>query len=113
MIEQFAFIFYGVQLLHSLEELSTGFHKKWYLFKMPFWVFLTFEIFFNLFWGIVLFLQNFPFREGFLAFFIILMFANGAQHTIWWRFAKKYVPGLITAFVHIAVSLFLILKLLF
>lgn len=113
MIEQFAFILYGVQLLHSLEELFTEFHKKWYLFKMPFWVFFTFEISFNLFWGIVLFLQNFPFRESFLVFFIILMFANGVQHIIWWRFAKKYVPGLITAFVHIAVFLFLISKLLF
>lgn len=103
MVEQFAFIQYAVQLFHSLEELSTGFHKKWYLFRMPFWVFFTFEICFSLFWAAVLLIQIFPGRENLLAFFLLLMFANGIQHIVWWGWAKKYVPGLITAFVHAGV----------
>lgn len=103
MIEQSALILFGVQLLHSIEELSTGFHKKWYLFKMPFWVFLAFEILFTLFWAAVLFVQTFPYRENLLAFFILLMFANGVQHIVWWGWAKKYIPGLITAFIHVVI----------
>ncbi len=105
MIEQFALIIFGIQILHSIEELLTGFHKKWYLFKMPFKIFLSFEIFFSLFWGSVLFQKTFPYRENLLVFFTVLMFANGVQHIVWWGTVKKYVPGLITAFAHIAVFL--------
>ncbi|MDO8429274.1 MAG: HXXEE domain-containing protein [Candidatus Daviesbacteria bacterium] len=105
MIEQFAYIFFGIQLIHSVEELATGFHKKWYLFKMPFVTFFTFEICFSLFWAAVLFFQSFPFRENLLAFFIILMFANGVQHIVWWGFTKKYIPGLVTSLIHIIIFL--------
>ena len=94
-----------VQLFHSIEELSTGFHKKWYLFTMPFWVFLAFEIAFSLFWIVVLVNRTFPNRELFQTSFLVLMFANGIQHLVWWRAKKKYVPGLITAFLHIFVFL--------
>lgn len=100
-LEQFAIVIFIVQIFHSIEELSTGFHKKWYLFKMPFWVFLTFEICFTIFWAYVLLVPTFPHRLSFLSFFIALMLANGLQHIIWWRFAKKYVPGLITAPIHV------------
>ena len=105
VLEQFAFISFGVQLLHSLEELSTGFNKKWYLYKMPFRTFLAFEIFFSLFWGIVIFYKSFPARDGLLAFFMVLMFANGVQHLVWSGCVKKYVPGLVTAPIHIIIFL--------
>ncbi len=104
-LETFFVLSLFVQLIHSVEELSTGFHKKWYLFKMPFWVFLTFEILFALFWFAVLLIDTLPIRESLQKFFLFLMLANGVQHLIWWRFAKKYVPGLITAPLHIGVFL--------
>ena len=69
-----------IQCLHSLEELSTGFHRKWYLFSMPFSVFLTFEIAFLLFWMFVWLTPTLSYRESLMAFFNLLMFANGVQH---------------------------------
>jgi len=113
MLEQFFLISLFVQLAHSVEELTTGFHRRWYLFKMPFRVFLSFELFFSAFWIFVLLFSSFPNRENFQAFFLVLMFANGVQHLIWWGWEKKYVPGLITAFVHIAVFLIFYFKTVF
>lgn len=113
LINYFAPLIYFVQLAHSIEELSTGFHKRWYLFKMPFRVFLGFEIIFNIFWGTVLFYGPFPNREYLLAFFIALMFANGVQHLVWAGIVKKYVPGLITAPIHIVLFLLFYFKIIF
>jgi hypothetical protein len=103
-LELFFIVSLSVQLAHSVEELTTGFHKKWYLFKMPFWIFLSFELIFSLFWISVVLIETFPFRANFQEFFLVLMFANGIQHIIWSR-AKKYVPGLITGCLHILVFL--------
>lgn len=94
----------SIQLIHSIEELSTGFHKKWYLTKMPFWLFLVFELCFSTFWITVLLLPIFPYRSLLQAFFLLLMFANGIQHLVWWRCVKKYVPGLLTAPLFIIIS---------
>jgi hypothetical protein len=91
--------------MHSAEELSTGFHKQWYLFKMSFRTFLIFEIFFSSFFILILFSTAFPYRNLIQELFLVLMFANGVQHLVWWGALKKYVPGLITAFVHIGVFL--------
>ncbi|MFA9288412.1 MAG: HXXEE domain-containing protein [Weeksellaceae bacterium] len=104
-LEYFYTVTLIVQILHSLEELSTGFHKKWYLFHMPFWVFLLFEILFTALWISVLLFQAFPYREIFQASFMVLMFANGIQHLIWARIEKKYVPGLILAPMHVVIFL--------
>jgi hypothetical protein len=109
-LEAFATAIFIIQIAHSIEELSSGFHKKWYLFKMPFWVFLTFEICFTAFWAFVLFIPQFPNRSSLLYFFIALMFANGLQHIIWWCFVKKYVPGLITAPIHVLLPLVFYLR---
>jgi hypothetical protein len=103
MLERFYLLAVLVQLVHSVEELSTGFHKKWYLFKMPFKTFLLFECLFSLFWLLILFIPNFPNRIFLEEFFLVLMFANGIQHVVWCGVTKKYVPGLITAFGHILV----------
>lgn len=113
LIIYFATIMYVIQVLHSVEELSTGFHKKWFLFKMPFRTFLSFEIFHNLFWLLVLLLPTFPYRIQLLAFFIVLMFANGIEHVIWALSIKKYVPGLITAPIHIILFFIFYFQILF
>ena len=105
LLEQFFVVSLLVQIVHSIEELTTGFHKKWYLTPMPFWLFLTFEVVFTLFWIVVLLLPTFPYREALQAFFLVLMFANGVQHLVWAGSVKKYVPGLVTGIIHIVVFL--------
>lgn len=95
-LNTFFLVSFIVQVAHSIEELSTGFHKKWYLFKMPFSLFLLFEIAFTLFWLSVLLIPTFPIRNELQSFFLLLMFANGIQHIVWYGNVKKYVPGLFT-----------------
>lgn len=90
-----------IQLAHSIEELLTGFHKKWYLVKLPFSFFLVFEVIHNIFWFSVFRVGSFPARLQLMSFFLVLMFANGVQHVVWAGSVKKYVPGLITAVLHI------------
>ena len=104
-LESFYVLSLGTQIIHSIEELSTGFHKKWYLFKMPFWLFLLFEISFSSFWILVLFNKALPNRSLFQTFFLLLMLVNGIQHLVWWRNVKKYVPGLMTATPHIIIGI--------
>jgi len=104
---------YLVQLVHSFEELTKGFHRKWFLFKIPFKIFLGFEILHNIFWLFVLLLPTFPYRTQVLAFFILLMFANGVEHLIWAGSAKKYVPGLLTAPIHVILFLIFYFQTLF
>lgn len=105
MLESIAFSMLIIQFAHSVEELATGFHKKWYLFPMPFWVFLLFEVSHNLFWGVVILTDLIPYKTQLAAFFIALMFANGIQHVVWYGVKKKYVPGLVTAPLHILLFL--------
>lgn len=100
---QLARLMYVVQLFHSSEELLNNFHKKWFFKKLSFKFFLTFEIIHNIFWGLVLFIPTFPFRLQVLGLFILLMFANGIEHVVWYMWEKKYVPGLFTAFLHIII----------
>ncbi len=104
-LESFFALSLLVQISHAIEELSTGFHKKWYLVTMPFWVFLVFELLFEGFWIWVYLFQDFPNRAAFQSFFLALMFANGVQHLVWAGSVKKYVPGLLTAPLHIIVFL--------
>lgn len=102
-IELFATIMLVVQIVHSIEELLTGFYKKWFVFKMSFKFFLGFEIIHNLFWVFVLLNKQFPFRTSLLTFFIILMFAQSILHMFWMWNEKKYIPGLYTAILHIII----------
>lgn len=104
-LQQFFILSLLVQLAHSFEELSTGFHKKWYVLRMPFWAFFAFELSFTIFWIAVLLLPELPYKTDLQKFFLVLMFANGVQHIVWWGNTKKYVPGLITAPIHIIVFL--------
>lgn len=91
-----------IQLAHSIEELATGFHKQWYFRKLSFRFFLTFEVIHNLFWLVVFYFSSFPFRFNLISFFLVLMFANGVQHVVWADSVKRYVPGLVTAVLHIS-----------
>ena len=103
----------AVQIAHSIEELSTGFHRRWYLFKMSFRVFFLFEVAFLAFWLFVLFLNPSPTKTYLQASFLLLMFANGVQHLVWWGFVKKYVPGLIAAPVQWGISLVFFFSVIF
>lgn len=58
---------------------------------------MIFEIVFLGFWIMVFCLNNFPMRNQLMAFFNVLMFANGIWHFTWFGIEKKYVPGIITA----------------
>ncbi len=113
ILGQFFLLSLLVQLVHSVEELSTGFHKKWYVFKMPFWVFLLFEILFSGIFVFVYFTPELWYREAIQSFFLVLMFANGIQHLVWWGVVKKYVPGLITAPLHVGIFLAFYFKIIF
>jgi hypothetical protein len=62
MIEQFFFIMLGIQLIHSIEELTNDFHGKFPLVKMKFKTFLFFEILFFGFWTLVGVMQFFQYE---------------------------------------------------
>jgi hypothetical protein len=97
LIETCFTILLGFQVLHSIEELSMKFHERCPFFKMGFKTFLAFEILFLVFWVIVLLEKQFPARDYLMAGFLLLMFANGIWHIVWWGVEKRYVPGIITA----------------
>lgn len=113
MIEKFALYILILQFVHSIEELMMGFHKIWYLFSMPFWFFLLFEVAHNIFWSLVILTDLIPYKSQLSAFFIALMFANGVQHLVWFGWKKKYVPGLLTAPAHVILFLVFFFKVLF
>ncbi|MFA6274359.1 MAG: HXXEE domain-containing protein [Candidatus Paceibacterota bacterium] len=100
-LELFFAISLLIQLAHSCEELLTGFHRKWFFIKMSFLTFLLLDTVCSLFFVLVFIFPNFPYRIFLQYFFLLLMFANGVEHIVWWGSIKKYVPGLVTAFLHI------------
>lgn len=105
LVSTFFVLMFVVQIAHSIEELTTGFHKKWFFFKMSFRFFLTFEILFNLFWLSVLIFSQFPYKNYLMLIFIVLMFAQSLWHLAWWAMKKEYVPGLFTAIIHVILFL--------
>lgn len=96
-LELFFLVLLAIQFFHSIEELSTGFHRRFPLRKMKFTTFLCLEILFFGWWILIFWLKQFEYRDQLLAFFNLLMFANGLWHLVWWGIVKKYVPGLATA----------------
>lgn len=93
------------QLLHSQEEIWTGFHRRWFLFTMPRWVFIVFEILFSIPIIAYLLSPELPFANGYMQVFALLMFINGLEHIIWAMVERKYVPGLVTAPLFIVIFL--------
>lgn len=89
-----------IQIFHSSEEIITHFEKRWPLWKMKRITFVSFEILFSLlFLYVLLFAPSFQIE--FAKIFIMVMFANGIWHLFWAGSEKRYVPGLITAPLHI------------
>jgi hypothetical protein len=101
------FVLFGLaQLLHSQEEIWTGFHKRWFVFKMPIWVFITFEILFSIPIILYMAIPSLPFAEGYMKLFALLMLINGIEHLVWALVEKKYVPGLYTSPLFLVIFVF-------
>lgn len=89
-----------IQIFHSVEEIFTHFEKRWPLWKMKRITFISFEISFSLlFLYVLLFTPSFQIE--FAKIFLMIMFANGVWHLFWAGSEKRYVPGLITAQLHV------------
>lgn len=98
--EQYYIAFVILQLIHSQEEIHTGFHAKWPILKMTKRFFVTFEIIFSILIILPIFI-DFPFRTYWMYFFNLLMFGNGLHHFVWSEWGKKYVPGLVSGIIMI------------
>ena len=101
------FVLLGIiQLVHSQEEIWTGFHKRWFVFTMPRWVFITFEVLFSL--PIIAYISDshLPFTNVYMPAFALTMLINGIEHIVWGLVSKKYVPGLVTAPLFVIVFVF-------
>jgi hypothetical protein len=99
-------LFVITQLIHSQEEIHTGFYKKSQIFGMSKKLFITFEIVFSLFILLFVFFKEIPFNTIWKHVFILLMFANGIEHFLWFLKEKKYVPGVVTAFIALIMFIF-------
>lgn len=97
LFETFFLLFLVTQIFHSLEEVATGFHKRFPLFTMPLWLFIVFELLFQGFFWLVFSQDPFEMKVVLGHVFALLMFANGLWHIVWWGIEKRYVPGLLTA----------------
>ena len=98
------FVLLGLtQFAHSQEEIWTGFHRRWFVFTMPRWAFITFEILFSL--PIIAYIvkPGLPFAHWFMPLFALVMLVNGIGHIVWGLVKGGYVPGLMTAPLLIAV----------
>lgn len=93
----------AVQVIHSLEEIFTRFEKRWPLWRMNRVTFVSFEIFFTALFLSVFFIKP-AFGETFAKAFLLVMFANGIWHIFWAWSEKRYVPGLVTAPLHIIIA---------
>lgn len=96
-IYNFYVLFAITQLIHSQEEIWTGFHKKWFVFTMPRWLFIMFEVALSA--VIILYLVNPQFyaADVFMKWFMFVMLLNGMEHVIWAAVKRAYMPGLVTA----------------
>ena len=98
------FVMFGiVQLIHSQEEIWTDFHKKWFVFKMPRWFFVTFESVLSLTILFYILKPSLLPIQVVLPMFALAMLVNGVGHIVWGLVERKYVPGLITAPLFLAI----------
>ncbi len=87
----------AIQIVHAQEEIWTGFHKRWFVFTMSRWVFVTFEVLFSLTIIAYVLRPDLPLSHTYMSLFALAMLINGIGHIVWGLVVKKYVPGLITA----------------
>ena len=85
------------QLVHSQEEIWTGFNRIWFVFTMPLWAFVAFEVLFSV--PIVAYIVDpkLPLAHWYMPLFALVMLINGVGHIVWGLVERRYVPGLITA----------------
>lgn len=102
-IDSWYIVFVIIQLIHSQEELHAGFYKKSPIFPMPKKRFIIFEILFSTLIVSFAIFKQLPLRDVWMPFFILLMFANGVEHFLWWLSEKRYVPGIVTAVITLLV----------
>jgi hypothetical protein len=106
MSEYGFFMLFGItQLIHSQEEVWTGFHKRWF-FKMSRRAFVSFEVVFSAIILAYMIWPNLPFANVYMPLFALLMFANGVEHVVWAAIEKRYVPGLVTAPIFLIIFAF-------
>ncbi len=92
------FVMIGLtQLVHAQEEIWANFHKRWFVFTMPRWIFITFEVVFSAVIVAYIVKADLAFAGIFVPLFCLTMFVNGIGHIVWGLVTKKYVPGLVTA----------------
>lgn len=92
------FVLFGLtQLAHSQEEIWTGFHKRWFVFKMPQWLFIVFESALSILIIVYIIWPGLPFAGILMPAFALIMLINGLGHVIWAIIERQYVPGLATA----------------
>ncbi len=86
-----------IQLAHSQEEIWTRFHRRWFVFTMPRWLFIIFELVVSLVIIAYIVKPHLPLSHMFMSVFALIMFINGIGHIVWGLVTKSYVPGLVTA----------------
>ena len=99
--ETYILLMLFVQIAHSFEEITQGFAEQWFFIRLNERAFLIFEIVHNVFWTLIFLIPSIPYQKELLSFFALLMFANSIEHIVWAMWKKKYVPGLITALLHL------------
>lgn len=107
MSEYAYFVLFGLaQLAHSQEEIWTGFHKKWFVFTMPRWAFIAFEVLFLAVMFLYILRPELAFAATYMKLFALVMLINGIGHIVWGLVLRKYVPGLITAPIFVVIFFF-------
>lgn len=95
-----------IQLAHSQEEIWTGFHKRWFVFTMPRWVFIIFEILFSI--PIIAYIANpgLPLADWYMPLIALVMLIDGVRRIVWGLVERKNVLGLVTASLFVIVFIF-------
>jgi len=88
-------ILISLMIIHLLEEILTGFRKKFPLGQMPLWFFISANILIYAFAGVMLYMAitNKPGANVMAWIFTTGVFLNGLGHTFIMLVKKKYFPG--------------------
>lgn len=97
-------------IIHLIEEIRTGFRKRFPLGKMPVWIFISGNIVIYAFAATMLILVNQadPLGNIFAWIFSIGVLLNGAGHILFMVYKRKYFPGGWTAIPLILAAIYTI-----